>query len=165
MTTESLKQTPASDPAATGRAYSFTIEVTPDGKRAVVITEVRQVDDRYERHCVVVGESELAGFIGGLQAAAGTLRPEAEPSRAYSVRDVRGQHPKAYAAWSPADDQRLLARHRQGECGRTCEGVRSASGCHRVPARAVGCRGAPGPVSCQTHWCDRQAGQTRIRFR
>lgn len=114
MTTESLKQTPASDPAATGRAYSFTIEVTPDGKRAVVITEVRQVDDRYERHCVVVGESELAGFIGGLQAAAGTLRPEAEPSRAYSVRDVRGQHPKAYAAWSPADDQRLLARHRQG---------------------------------------------------
>jgi hypothetical protein len=119
-------------PPAAGSAYSFAVALAPDGKRAVVITEIRQVGDRCERHRVIVAEPELAGFLGGLQAVVATLAP-AGPGRAYSVAEARSRHPKAYAPWSPAEDQRLLARHRQGaevrelarEFGRKGSAIRS----------------------------------------
>ena len=108
--TDGRPERPPSRPPVTGSAYSFAVERAADGTRAVVITEVRQVADRCERHRVVVGESELAGFLGGLQAVAAALGAGPGSGPAYSVEEVRSRHPRAYAPWSPAEDQRLPVR-------------------------------------------------------
>ena len=122
---------PSAAPVVGESAFSFHGECGTDGRRAVVVTQLRVVDGVCHRDRIAVGERQLAGFLGGLRSAAGSvgvtvgtapdgvtpiLPDEARDAGAYAARvaAVRHQHPNAYAAWTDEQDRRLADLHRAG---------------------------------------------------
>jgi hypothetical protein len=100
--------------SAGGRWYFFDVKEAVDGSRYILVSEARQVDGIWQRRRLLVFEEHLRGFLEGLSAAAAFLASPPTPPGAYSVGEIRTQHPRAYSPWSAEEDDRLLAMHRQG---------------------------------------------------
>jgi len=100
---------------AGSRTYFFDVKESQDGTRYLVVSESRQNKvGVYEHHRVMVFEEHIEEFQLAMTQAIANLRKLREPSKAYSLDEVRKVHPKAYEKWTPEDDRHLWALHRSG---------------------------------------------------
>jgi hypothetical protein len=100
---------------AGSRTYFFDVKQSQDGTRHLVVSESRQNEaGRYDHHRVMVFEEHLEEFQRAMTEAIDNLQKLREPTKAYSVDEIRKDHPMAYAKWTPEDDRRLWALHRSG---------------------------------------------------
>jgi hypothetical protein len=111
MTTVNRQELFSAHTYAGSRTYFFDVKCAADGTRYMTLSETRQVGEEREHHRVMIFEEHLQAFLEGLSEATEFLRVS---GKAYSIEEIRRQHPRAYEQWTKEEDNRLRARFEQG---------------------------------------------------
>jgi hypothetical protein len=99
--------------AAGSRTYFFDVKESVKGDKYLTISESRRDDEGdFEHNRVMVFEEHVGQFLVGLKQAALTMAPS---QKAYSVEQIRQQHPMAYARWTEAEMSDLRRLHEDGK--------------------------------------------------
>ncbi|MCH7905291.1 MAG: DUF3276 family protein [Armatimonadetes bacterium] len=93
------------------RTYFFDVKKGPAGQVRLEITESKRKEDGFERHCVMVFEEDVSGFVGELMKAVSAIgevdeggqRPPVPPR----IAEIRAKHPRAYEKWSEKENDWL----------------------------------------------------------
>ena len=93
------------------RTYFFDVKKGPAGQVRLEITESKRKEDGFERHCVMVFEEDVSGFVGELMKAVSAIgeahergqRRQKPPSKV----EIKAVHPRAYEKWSEKEDDWL----------------------------------------------------------
>jgi hypothetical protein len=97
--------------SAGSRTYFFDVKLATDGTRYLVINESREAGQERKHDRVMVFEEHLRTFLDGLGAATEFLGIS---EKAYSIDEIRREHPRAYEPWTEDEDQRLRVRYKEG---------------------------------------------------
>jgi DNA-directed RNA polymerase specialized sigma24 family protein len=94
------------------RTYFFDVKESANGDKYLTISESwRDNEDRFEHSRVMVFEEYVPESYDGIRQA---IRFIAGKEQAYSVEQIRRQHPRAYARWTEDKDRLLTEKHGQG---------------------------------------------------
>ena len=98
--------------AAGSRTYFLDVKESVNGSKYLKITESRRdPEGEFEHSRVMVYEEHIGQFLESLNQAVQFMTRE---EKAYSVEQLRLQHPSAYARWTEEEDLSLKEAYEQG---------------------------------------------------
>lgn len=90
------------------RTYYFDLHESRQEYQYLTITEtVIGPDGATERHRIMVFEEYIPAFVEGIRKILG-IEESTPQHKAYDIKQIRENHPKAYKPWSREEDERLL---------------------------------------------------------
>ena len=96
---------------AGSRRYRFAVKTNRAGQRYLVITEESSNNNPHVRKRVVVFQRHMQKFRKAFLKSAKQVEPKL---KAFDVEKIRETYPNAYRPWRPDDDQRLIAKFKEG---------------------------------------------------
>lgn len=104
--------------ASGSRTYCFDVKTSVEGTKYLVIKELR---DKVKRGQVMIFKEHIQAFRKGFRKAMRFIKKS--KTKTYDVEQLRHEYPKAYAAWTQEEDNRLRSLHAQDKSTKELVGI------------------------------------------
>lgn len=99
---------------AGSREYFIFVKESTTGAKYLTISEVYSVGNRQKHARIIIFQEHLSKFIEALEEALRFFDSPLLAKKSYSLKNIRQKYPKAYAKWTPEEEQTLRKGFAQG---------------------------------------------------